>query len=304
MRVTFWGTRGSIPVPGRGTVKYGGNTSCVEIRTDNGGLLICDSGTGIRELGLHLMAEAREAHGHLFFSHTHWDHIQGWPFFAPALRRGNEFTLHALAPMNTSLGQVLANQMEYTYFPITLEQMDATINFQELREGTFSVDGVKVTTHYLNHTTICLGYRIEADGKTVVYASDTEPHGLTLDPRPLPPARGRVRVGGPPREKPRLVHDQDRLLAEFVDGADLLILDAQYTDEEYPQRVGWGHATTGYAADIGVLAGVKRLALFHHDPTHTDREVDGIVREARRRAADYGSDIEILGAAERLTVAL
>lgn len=296
MQVTFWGTRGSIATPGRGTVKYGGNTSCVEVRTNDGGLIICDSGTGIRDLGLHLLAQKRPVHGHLFFSHTHWDHIQGWPFFAPAFRRGNEFTLHALAGANTSLGQVLANQMEYTYFPVTLEQMDATINFEQLKEGTFSVDGVKVTTHYLNHTTVCLGYRIEADGKAVVYASDTEPHGLTLEPRSGHRAR--------PGPQPRLVHDEDRRLAEFVRGADLLILDAQYTDEEYSQRVGWGHATTGYAADIGTLGGVRRLALFHHDPAHPDGVVDGIVRRARRRLVTYGSDIEVFGAAEGLTVAL
>jgi phosphoribosyl 1,2-cyclic phosphodiesterase len=296
VQVTFWGTRGSIAVPGRGTARYGGNTSCVEVRTNDGALIICDCGTGARELGLHLLAQNRELHGHVFFSHTHWDHIQGWPFFMPAFHRGNEFTLHALAGINTSLSQVLANQMEYTYFPITLEQMDATINFQEVREGTFSLDGVKVTTHYLNHTCLCLGYRIEADGKTVVYASDTEPHGLTLE-------KESGRQSGP-GAGPRLVHDQDRLLAEFVDGADLLILDAQYTDEEYPDRVGWGHATTGYAADIGVLAGVKRLALFHHDPMHVDRVVDGIVRRARLRAAAYGSAMEVFGAAEGLTVAV
>lgn len=297
MYVTFWGTRGSIPTPGRRTVRYGGNTSCVEIRPDNGTLIICDSGTGVRELGLHLLAQSKEVHGHIFFSHTHWDHIQGWPFFTPGLMHGNEFTLHALPGMDRNLAQALANQMEYTYFPITLSDMNASINFEEAREGRLSVEGVAVTTHYLNHTSPCLGYRLEVDGKTVVYASDTEPHGLKLRP-------GEGLPEPTPGRRPDLVHEEDRRLAEFVEGADLLILDAQYTDEEYPQKVGWGHSTTSYASDIAVLGGVKRLALFHHDPTHGDERVDEIVARARRRAAAYGSSVEIFGAAEGLTVAL
>jgi phosphoribosyl 1,2-cyclic phosphodiesterase len=297
VQVTFWGTRGSIAAPGPRTVRYGGNTSCVEVRTDNGTLFILDSGTGIRELGMSLLARQPEVQGHILISHTHWDHIQGWPFFTPALMKGNEFTLHALGGLNTSLEQVLANQMEYMYFPITLDAMQARISFDETREGQFSVDGVRVTAHYLNHTSICLGYRIEADGKTLVYASDTEPHGLTAAPgmQLRPPVFG---------EKPRLVHGEDQELAEFTRGADLLILDAQYTDEEYPKKVGWGHSTTSYATDIGVLAGVARLALYHHDPTHDDDAVDAIVEAAQRRAAAYGAEIDVFGAAERLTVQL
>jgi phosphoribosyl 1,2-cyclic phosphodiesterase len=291
VRVTFWGTRGSIPAPGRATIRYGGNTSCVEVRSDNGTLMICDSGTGIRELGLQLMATQKQVAGHLLFSHTHWDHIQGWPFFNPALAKGNEFTLHAVASAHQSLETALANQMEYTYFPITLDEMNADIAFEEIREGAFTVDGVKVTPHRLNHTTACLGYRIEADGKTVVYASDTEPHALGHAPQP---ANG----------SPALGHDRDRALADFVGGADLLIMDAQYTDSEYAEKKGWGHSTTSYATDLAVLAGVSRMALFHHDPTHSDDAVDSIVKHAQKRAAVYRSEIEIFGAAEGLTVDL
>ena len=290
MRVTFWGTRGSIPSPGPGTVRYGGNTSCMEVRSDSGALVICDSGTGIRELGLRLMETNKEVHGHLLFSHTHWDHIQGWPFFNPALNKGNEFTLHAVAGAHQSLETALANQMEYTYFPIKLEDMNARIEFEEVQESEFSIDGVKVTPHLLNHTTACLGYRIEADGKTVVYASDTEPH-MHDAKRPDDTA-------------PQLSHAADRALAEFVEGADLLVMDAQYTDREYDEKKGWGHSTTSYATDVAVLGRVKRLALFHHDPTHDDDTVDGIVRHARKRAAAYRSEVEILGAAEGLTIDL
>lgn len=276
-------------------MRYGGNTSCVEIRTDQGGLLICDGGTGIRELGLDLIERNKQVHAHILFSHTHWDHIQGWPFFLPAMAPGNEFTLHAMAGLNQSLEGVLANQMEYTYFPITLDDMGATINFDEFREGELLLDGTRVTAHYLNHTSICLGYRIEANGKTVVYASDTEPHGLTLE-------RGERAVTGELVLRPELVHEEDRRLAEFVEGADLLILDAQYTDEEYPSRVGWGHSTTGYATDIAVLGRVRRLALFHHDPVHSDEMVDDMVAAARKRAALFGAEVEIFGAAEGLAV--
>ncbi len=290
MRVTFWGTRGSIPAPGRGTIRYGGNTSCVEVRSDNGTLIICDSGTGIRELGLHLMATGKEVRGHLVFSHTHWDHIQGWPFFNPALAKGNEFTLHAVAGAHDSLETALANQMEYTYFPITLDDMNARIAFEAVQERAFTIDGVKITPHRLNHTTACLGYRIEADGKTVIYASDTEPH---------------VHDGNQADETgPKLSHELDRELAEFVESADLLIMDAQYTDREYAEKRGWGHSTTSYATDVAVLGRVKRLALYHHDPTHDDEAVDKIVRHSQKRAAAYRSDIDVFGAAEGLTVAL
>jgi phosphoribosyl 1,2-cyclic phosphodiesterase len=293
VRVTFWGTRGSIPAPGRGTIRYGGNTSCVEVRSDNGTLLICDSGTGIRELGLHLMAANKPVRGHLLFSHTHWDHIQGWPFFNPALAKGNEFTLHAVAGAHRSLETALANQMEYTYFPITLDEMNANISFEEVGEGTFSLDGVNVTPHRLNHTTACLGYRIEADGKTLIYASDTEPHALHHS------SLGAANDGGP-----ELDHAADRALAEFVEDADLLVMDAQYTDAEYAEKKGWGHSTTSYATDIAVLGRVRRMALFHHDPTHGDEDVDRIVELACQRAAAYHADVEIFGAAEGLSLSL
>ncbi len=296
MQVRFWGTRGSIPAPGPRTARYGGNTSCVEILTDDGTLIICDSGTGIRELGIDLVEREQEVHGHVLLSHTHWDHIQGWPFFGPAFIRGNEFIVHALAGINRRLDEVLANQMEYTYFPVRLEDMGATIRFEESREGRQSIGPARITSHYLNHTSVCLAYRIEADGKTVVYASDTEPHGLRLEATEGSDLQ--------PDRPPHLVHEQDRSLAAFVEGADLLIIDAQYTDEEYSRKVGWGHSTTSYATDIGVLGRVARLALYHHDPTHGDALIDDIVAGSQARAAAYGSGMKVFGAAEGLTIHL
>lgn len=297
MRVTFWGTRGSIAAPGPSTVRYGGNTSCVEIWTDNGTLLILDSGTGIRELGQKLVAAGRDTHGHLLLSHTHWDHIQGWPFFLPAFLPRNEFTIYALGGYHSHLEAVLANQMEYHYFPVTFDSMAAKITVLDVHEGVLGLDGIKISTHYLNHTCLCLGFRIEADGKTLVYATDTEPYGQALDARmgKSPP---------PPGRKPHLVHEQDRYLADFVAGADLLITDAQYTDEEYPKKIGWGHATTSFATDIAVLGKVKRLALFHHDPTHADTLVDQIVANATGRATAYESNVQVIGASEGDTIEL
>ena len=277
-------------------MRYGGNTSCVEVLTDDGTLIICDGGTGIRELGIELLERQKDVHGHVLLSHTHWDHIQGWPFFGPAFVPGNEFTVHALAGINLRLDEVLANQMEYTYFPVRLDDMGATISFEEAREGQQKIGPARITSHYLNHTSVCLAFRIEVDGKTLVYASDTEPHGLQLESA----GDTNPRYG----QKPHFVHEQDRRLAEFVEGADLLIIDAQYTDEEYAKKVGWGHSTTSYAADIGVLGGVSQLALFHHDPTHGDDAVDAIVTNARIRAGSYGSDLKIFGAAEGLEIHL
>lgn len=297
MRVRFWGTRGSIAVPGRRTVRYGGNTSCVEVRTNSGSLLILDSGTGIRELGEHLLAEGKEIHGHVLLSHTHWDHIQGWPFFMPAFLPQNEFTIHALAGYHAQLESVLANQMEHHYFPVTFDSMAAGINVHELREEDLLLDDARVTVHYMNHTCVCLGYRIEADGKALVFATDTEPHGLGLESSVEEPPSA---DGG----RPRFPHDRDQHLAAFVDGADLLIMDCQYTDEEYPEKIGWGHSTTGYATDIAVLGGAKRLAIFHHDPLRGDEQVDQIVARARARADAYGSDMRVFGAAEGDTIEL
>jgi phosphoribosyl 1,2-cyclic phosphodiesterase len=296
VQVRFWGTRGSVPAPGPRTARYGGNTSCVEILADDGTLIICDSGTGIRELGIDLVERQQETHGHVLLSHTHWDHIQGWPFFGPAFIRGNEFIIHALPGINRRLDEVLANQMEYTFFPVRLEDMGATIAFEQSREGNQRIGSAQISVHYLNHTSVCLAYRIEVDGKTVVYASDTEPHGL----RVVPNATLMPNPGSPPR----LVHEQDRSLADFVHGADLLIMDAQYTDEEYPKKVGWGHSTTSYAVDIGVLGRVARLAFYHHDPTHGDAVIDEIVASGRARVAAYGAEMKVFAAAEGMTIQL
>ena len=294
MRVRFWGTRGSLAKPGPSTLRYGGNTACVEARAADGSLIILDCGTGAHELGQALMASGEKPiRGHLLITHTHWDHIQGFPFFAPLFVPGNEWDIYAPGGLGQHLEQTLAGQMEYTYFPVRLGQLGATIRFHDLVEGTFQVGGVTVTARYLNHPAVVLGYRLEADGVTVVYATDHEPHGELAQPE-----------GGSPRP----VHDEDRRHLEFVRGADLLIHDAQYTAAEYDAtpfgKRGWGHTAIDQAIDLAALASVERLALFHHDPLRSDDALDKLVVEGRARPLALQSRLEVFGAAEGMALEL
>ncbi len=294
MRVTFWGTRGSIAKAGPTTVRYGGNTSCVSVLTDAGTLLVLDCGTGIHELGQVLAKEvlAKEGgrvDGHLLIGHTHWDHIQGLPFFAPLFEDGNVWHIYGPRGLDTSIDGTLAGQMQYTYFPVQLLDFRSTIEYHDLVEGQFQIDDVTVTTRYLHHPALTLGFRLEADGATVVYSTDHEPSAAAA-------ASGDA--------GPRGLDREDALHVGFVRDADLLIHDAQYLEEEYPAKVGWGHSTVEYAVDVAVAGDVARLALFHHDPTRTDDDVDELVDLARDRARTLGFGGEVFAAAEGLTVTL
>ena len=286
MQVRFWGTRGSIPKPGPQTVRYGGNTSCVEVRTRSGVLLMLDCGTGAHGLGQALLAEPDgPRRGHVLISHTHWDHIQGLPFLAPLFDDHFEWDIYGPRGLGPSIRETLAGQMQYTYFPITIEQFAAKVRYHDLVEGSFTIDDVRITAHYMNHPALTLGYRIEADGATLVYATDHEPHAPDL-------AKG---------ERPPQSPDECRYAA-FVAGADLLIHDAQFTYDDYDKHLGWGHSPVEFAVDLAVAGRVRQLALYHHDPLRDDAGVDRIVERARRRAD--GSGVEVVGAAEGLTVEL
>lgn len=292
MRVRFWGTRGSVPTPGPSTVRFGGNTACVELRTEAGTFFIFDSGTGIRELGLHLARQGGAVAGHVMLGHTHWDHISGFPFFTPAFVPGNRFVIYGARDLDRSLRDVLAAQMHYTYFPVPLGDLRADIAFTELEETEIQVEDAIVRTHYLNHTAVCMGYRVEADGVSFAYVTDHEPYGLLIGGAGMQaPTVGRGLRGG-------FIHGGDRRLIEFVRGVDLLVQDAQYTPEEYLERVGWGHGTTDYVTDVAIEAGARRLALFHHEPTHSDDDLDRMVEYARDRAREVGSQLEVFAAAE------
>jgi CheY-like chemotaxis protein len=282
MRIRFWGTRGSIPKPGPTTVRYGGNTSCVEVRVD-GTLVVLDCGTGAHELGQQIVAaQPGPMRGHLLITHTHWDHIQGFPFFAPLFVAGSEWDVYAPRQMGRTLAEILAGQMHRTYFPVPLGELAATIRYHELVEGVFDLEAVRVTTRYLNHPAPTLGYRLEADGVAVVYATDHEPHS-----RHHPDATG---------EGAR-VHLEDTRHIDFLTGADLVIHDSAYTLQEYPARLSWGHTPAEWAVDFAVAARARRLALFHHDPTRSDRAIDLLLAACRQRLPGK-SGLEVFAAAE------
>ncbi len=281
MHVRFWGTRGSIPTPGPGTARYGGNTSCIEVRSSRGTLVIIDSGTGIYALGRALMASgAKGLRGHILISHTHWDHIQGFPFFGPLFDAGNEWHIYGPKGLDQSLRETLAGQMQHTYFPITPDQFGATIRYHDLLEGNFEIGDIKVATQYLNHPALTLGYRLTADGASVAYCCDHEPYSRGL-------GSGLGEIAG-----------QDLRHAEFMNGADLVIHDAQYTAAEYESKVGWGHSSGEYVVGLARHASVKRVALTHHDPARDDASIDRIIEGLRADVRAAGSVLEVGAATE------
>ena len=287
MHVRFWGTRGSIPRPGPTTVRYGGNTSCVEVRSAGGTTIVLDCGTGALSLGSDLMQRGKgPLRGYLLISHTHWDHIQGLPFFVPLFVPGNEWDIYAPHGFLQSVRETLAGQMQHTYFPVDLGQLGATIRYHNLTEGIFTVGDVRIQTRYLNHPALTLGYRLEADGVSLAYCCDHEPHS-----RPL--AYGSGEVG-----------DQDAEHIAFVAGVDLLIHDAQYRAPEYEGKMGWGHSTLEYVTAIARLADVKSLAFTHHDPSRDDDTIDREVAEVRAALQAAGSALEVCAAAEGQIVEL
>ncbi len=257
MRITFWGVRGSIPTPGRDTAEIGGNTSCVEVRA--GKLhVILDGGTGLRLLGQKMLKEMPLT-AHIFFSHVHWDHIQGFPFFAPAFVPGNTIHLYGGNDVSRTLEETLAGQMDYPSFPVQLGQMGAEMTFRDLREGqTVKLDDgegheLVVRTTRGNHPNGVWVYRLEHRGKSVIYATDTE-HYAIVDPK----------------------------LLALSQKADVLIYDSQYTPEEYGGKTGWGHSTFEEGVKLARGAGAKKFVLFHHDPNQSD----AAVREKERRAKE------------------
>ncbi len=292
MRVRFWGTRGSIATPGPTTLKYGGNTSCIELVTSTGYRFILDCGTGARPLGLDLLNNAQKPiRATILLGHTHWDHIQGFPFFVPAFQSGNKFVVCAPEGMGRSISDVLSGQMEFTYFPVELDQLPARIEFRELGEGVFDFGNAKLITQIINHPAPALAYRIEADGVIVVYMCDHEPFAEKLG-----------REGAAPGHLDSILHDNDRRHAEFMKHADLVIHDAQYTPEEYPAKKNWGHSTFEYAVELAAMSDIHRLVLTHHDPNHDDAFLDEIQRRARDLARRRNFMMQVLCAYEGLEI--
>ena len=256
MKVKYYGVRGSIPAPGSHTMKYGGNTLCVAVR-NAGDLLVLDGGTGLRVLGNELMKTAfgrGRGEGVLLFSHFHWDHIQGFPFFVPAYIPGNSFTLYGPSIAGVSVEDALRQQQKYHNFPVSVAEMGATLTFTELAEGqSLKIKGIRIRNRRLNHPAGVFGYRISTQGKSVVYATDTE-HYSAPDP----------------------------ILLELADRSDVLIYDAAYTPEQYKDRAGWGHSTYEAGVKVAQAANVGALHLFHFDASLSDDIIDDIVKRARK----------------------
>jgi ribonuclease BN (tRNA processing enzyme) len=299
LQLQFWGTRGSIPVSGAAHLRYGGNTSCVTLTSNSGHLFIFDCGSGARNLGNYLaspnwrdtQAETETAiHGYMLLSHTHWDHIQGFPFFMPVFKSGNQFHITGWSDETNSLADIVAGQMQQHYFPVSFGTLSANLKFfAPPLTTTFELDGAKLSSCLLKHPLPTLAYRVELAGKVLVYATDHEP--LTL-----------------PQPRPGVLLGDDVInpnLVALAKDADILIHDAQYSLAELVIKEGWGHSSPEVAVDTAIRAGVKRLVLYHHDPAHDDETIDAIVEIARQRAVSLGnSSLEILAAADELMLEL
>ncbi|MDR4505436.1 MAG: MBL fold metallo-hydrolase [Candidatus Scalindua sp.] len=257
MYIRFWGVRGSIATPGKGTVKYGGNTSCIEVRCGDE-ILILDAGTGIRELGSKLLKE-EPRHINILFSHFHYDHIEGFPFFGPIFNKDYSITLIGRSKLDGTLEQLFATQLMFPYFPRTLKELDANIGFHEVnKKNSFRVGDITIKLCHLRHPGDCLAYRIEYRGNSVVYATDTE-HSDRID----------------------------LALLHLASCADVLVYDCNFTDEEYSgivgaPKVGWGHSTWSQGVKMARAAKVKKLILFHHDPSHDDWCIDRLESKAQK----------------------
>lgn len=259
MKVKFYGTRGSLPVCEREFQEFGGNTTCILLTGPKKNVAILDAGSGIRNLGKDLIAKGHEQYENIYigFTHFHWDHIQGFPFFAPAYDSRRHFTISAIGKGRSAknLRGIFANQMLPEYFPVALDKMGATFSFHQSETDNFIENGVKVTVAEHNHPGGAYGYRIEdTDGKVLVFCTDVE-HGESIDPR----------------------------VVQLAQGADLLIHEAQYTPEELKEKKGWGHSSWEQAIEVAERAGVKQLAITHHDPDHDDAFLRQVEQACRKR---------------------
>ncbi len=309
MKLRFWGVRGSVPTPGPKTVKYGGNTSCIEIRGDKNELLIIDAGTGLRELGNYLISNdlpEGPLHINILLTHTHWDHIQGFPFFGPAFIPSSKINFHGpVNAMGKKLEEIVSGQMAYSYFPIKLNELRADIKFKEIREEEFELGPFKVSTCYLNHPILCLGYRITYKNKTIVTLYDNEPYRNIFAEKRSEQENHDHFDDEAIHEAEQYVKAQNQKILDFAEGTDLLVFDAQYTQEEYKTKVGWGHSTIEHAIQAGIFTRCKKLALFHHDPVRSDKELDALQVQTIDKAKQMGdNNIIVFFARERLEVSV
>lgn len=291
-RLKLWGVRGSIPVPGPATVRYGGNTTCAELRAD-GELIVLDAGSGIRELGLALEEEfgSRPIKLSLLITHVHWDHIQGFPFFTPSYQDKNEIRIFGYDGADADLQEILKRQMATPFFPVALHDLPGKIKIEKLDSMDFKIGSVRVRSRFVNHPGPCVGYRLFTSAGSVAFLPDNELYEAfklhLVNSQLLSPEQTRKKA------------EEERAgLVEFLRGADVLILDTQYTDEEYQAHVGWGHGSISGAVSLAVDAAVRKLVLFHHDPNHDDTMIDEMVKDARKLAERRKTDLKVEGARE------
>jgi phosphoribosyl 1,2-cyclic phosphodiesterase/ActR/RegA family two-component response regulator len=297
-RIRFWGVRGSLPVPGPATIRYGGNTSCVEVRAD-GEIIVLDAGTGIRALGLALEKELgpETIKLTLLITHTHWDHIQGLPFFAPAYNSKNLIRILGYEGARAGLGAILAGQMETPFFPVSLRQLPSHLAIEELKDMEFHIGTVKVQAKFANHPGICAGYRLFTSAGSIAYMPDNEPYeALKMQLAAQDGIDGNEARNFAGAERAKMV--------EFLRDCEVAILDAQYTDEEYKEHIGWGHSSLSSVVELALDANVKRLLLFHHDPSHDDNMIDRMLEQAQSLVAKSGKAMVIEGAREGVEILL
>jgi phosphoribosyl 1,2-cyclic phosphodiesterase len=275
MKVKFWGTRGSIAVPGKNTIIYGGNTTCLEFTLASGKTVIIDAGTGIRPLGEKLTAAGEELDVHLLITHIHWDHILGFPFFAPIYRKQNRLSIDGYPTCMKGLRSTFDNKMGDGFFPIKFDALKAEVSFlNRLDKGTLEIDGTRIDSIPLHHPQGGFGFRFREGERGLVFITDNELRDDSWE-------------GRSPEDYIR-----------FCEGADILIHDSQYTPQEIPERRDWGHSDYESAFELAYKAGVKRLILFHHDPSRTDPEIAAIKLLCEDLAEKKNSDIRIEAAKE------
>ena len=284
MKIRFWGVRGSIASPGPKTVRYGGNTTCIEIRTDDNQLIILDAGTGIFPLSQSLLSELPVT-ANVLITHTHWDHIQGLPFFVPNFIPGNTLRLHgAFDPVSgKGIEQVMSTQLQYSFFPVREAEMRAAIEYVTVTPGqSIHIGSAKITPYLLNHPVINLGYRIESHGKSVFFTGDHEPPYNIYDPIDDSFADYQV-----------FVDEKLALIAEAIRDVDVIIADSSYTDAEYRTKVGWGHGTFSSSISAAATANAKVLFCTHHEPTRSDDELETAFSAALASNESFASTLDI-----------